>query len=846
MNKSFDFKKAIPYAAAVLLFAILTLVYFNPLIGGKKQLNQSDITHYQGMSKELADFRAKTHGQEALWTNSMFGGMPAYQISVYYHGNLMKYVSDILMLGLPFPSGYVFMYMLGFFILLTVLRVNPWVAMVGAIAFGFSSYFFIILEAGHNSKAHAISFMAPVVAGFVLAYRGKYLLGGALTALFLSLELYANHLQITYYLSIFLVIFCVVELVNAIRNKTILPYFKASGVLMAAAVLAVLPNITNIWATYEYGKYTTRGRSELTINERGKTNQGDKTDGLDRSYATGWSYGRGETMSLLIPNFKGGGSEAIGTHHPDAAKDMAPDYREYVLERVDAYFGDQPFTSGPVYAGAIIMFLFVLGLFIVKGPLKWTLFIATLLSILLAWGSNYMSFTNFFFDHIPGYNKFRAVSMILVIAEFTIPLLAMLALDQLLRDSDFFQEKVKAPFVNFYLDNKKVFFLAFALTGGLCLIYLLVPDMNDFFKSPAAFSDGQFMGERDRTFAQATKQYGSAVADQLVSSTETARKAIFKADVWRSFIFICLAAALLFFYLSKKIQAGFVIAAIGLFVLIDMYTVDKRYLNDASFVPKQQVQTPYSPSPADLQILEDKDPDFRVFNASVNTFNDASTSYFHKSIGGYHGAKLKRYQELIDFQITKNNQSVFNMLNTKYFIIPDKNQQPVAERNPNALGNAWFVNEYRLVPNADSEIVALSHFEPRNTAIVDQRYAPELNGLKPFKDSASTIKLTSYEPNDLVYESANKGEGLAVFSEIFYKDGWNAYIDGAKMPHFCTNYVLRAMRMPAGNHKIEFKFEPAVYVTGEKISYAGSILLLLVCAGAAVALWKAKDTENLI
>ncbi len=833
MNSSFDFKKFIPHIVGILLFTGITLSYFSPLIGGKKQLQQSDITHYQGMSKEISDYREKNGGKEPLWTNSMFGGMPAYQISTEYHGNLLKYVHAILTLGLPHPSGYIFICMFGFFILLLALDVNPWVGIVGAIAFGFSSYFFIILSAGHNSKAQAIAYMAPVIAGFVLTYKGKYLLGGAVTALFLGLELFSNHVQITYYMALFLAIYCISELVGAIRRKELPSFFKASAVVAVAGVLAVLPNITNIWATYEYGKYTTRGKSDLTMNELGKSNAYDKTDGLDRGYATDWSYGRGETMTLMIPNFKGGASDPIAQHHEEALKDVNGDLKQYVGQ-MDAYFGDQPFTSGPVYAGAIIIFLFVLGLFIVKGPLKWAILAATLLSILLSWGRNFMGFTNFFFDHIPGYNKFRAVSMILVIAEFTLPLLAILALDQALKTSDFFSQKVKAPFSNFYLENKKAFFIAFGLTGGLCLLFLLMPGgFNDFFKSPAAYSDNTNSGEREHMYAQIVKQAGEGTTNQLLDGLESARKAIFKADVWRSLIFITLAGGLLFFYFKNGFQPGIVIAGIGLFVLIDMYAVDKRYLNDKNFVPKQEVQVPYQASNADQQILADKDPDFRVFNAAVNTFNDASTSYFHKSIGGYHGAKLKRYQELIEFQITKNNQSVFNMLNTKYFIIPDKDQQPMAQQNPNALGNAWFVNEARLVPNADSEITALSHFDPSRTAIVDKSFEADVK-FTPVKDSSSFIKLVHYEPNDLQYETSNKGEGLAVFSEIYYKDGWNAYVNGTLTPHFRANYVLRAMHLPPGNNKVEFKFEPKVYYTGEKISYAGSILILLACAGSGL------------
>ncbi len=832
MNSSFDIKKAIPYALAILIFIGITMYYFSPLLGGTKQLQQNDIMQYQGMSKEIKDYREKTGGKEALWTNSMFGGMPAYQISVIYHGNLLKYVNNILMLGLPHPAGYVFLYMLGFFILLMALRVDPWVGIVGAIAFGFSSYFFIILSAGHNSKAHAIGLMAPVVAGFILTYRGKYLIGGALTALFLGLELFANHLQITYYLSLFLLVYCLAEGVEAIRKKTLVSFFKSSAVIAVAGFLAVLPNITNIWATYEYGKYTTRGKSELTINTKGKTDTVDKTDGLDRSYATGWSYGIGETMTLLIPNFKGGGSEYIGTHHPDALKDVQSEMKQYVGQ-MDEYFGDQPFTSGPVYAGAIIMFLFVLGLFVVKGPLKWAILIATILSILLSWGSNYMGFSNFFFDHIPGYNKFRAVSMILVIAELTLPLLAILTLDQVLKTPDFFKDKVKLPFVDFFIGNKRAFFIAFGLTGGLCVLFLIAPGFNNFFKSAGG-------GERAQIYSQVVKSNGPEIANQLVDGLESARKAIFRSDVWRSLIFIALGATLLFFYCRSPFQKGIVIAGLGLFILIDMFSVDKRYLNDANFVPKQQVQNPYQPSEADLQILEDKDPDFRVWNTMADIDKDARTSYFHKSIGGYHGAKLKRYEELIDFQIMKNNQSVLNMLNTKYVIFAGKDQQPMVQQNPNALGNAWFVNEYRLVANADSEIVALGHFDPAHTAIIDQRFSDEVKSLKPSKDSTSSIRLTHYEPNDLTYESNNKGDGLAVFSEIYYKDGWNAYVNGKLTPHIRADYVLRAMILPAGKNEIEFKFEPAVYAKGEKISLAGSVLLLLVCAGSLFMAWKKK------
>jgi hypothetical protein len=833
MKKPFDIKKYIPHIAGLLIFITITLIFFKPLIGGSMQLRQSDIEQYKGMSKEISDYRDAT-GKEALWTNSMFGGMPAYQISVVYHGNLMKYVNNILQLGLPHPSGFMFLYMLGFFILLIVLEVNPWLSIVGAIAFGFSSFYIIVIAAGHNSQAHAIGFMAPVLAGFILTFRGKYLQGGTMIALFLALELYANHLQVTYYLSIFLFIYCIAEFVSKMLKKELADFFKSGAVIAIACVFAVLPNIANMWATYDYGKYTTRGKSELTIDPSGKSNAADKTDGLDRSYATQWSYGIGETMTLMIPNFKGGSSEAIAKDHKDVInslpKEMPQEIKEYVMNGQDAYFGDQPFTSGPVYAGAIIAFLFVLGLFIVNGPLKWAILFGTTLSIMLAWGSNYMGFSNFFFDHFPAYNKFRVVTMNMIIAEFTLPLLGILAVDKILKSSDFFHEKVKAPFINFYLENKKAFFIAFGLTGGLCLLFLLMPGLNEFFKSGG--------GERDQTYAQIAKTNGPEVATQVCDGIEDARKAIFKSDVWRSLIFIVLGGGLLFLYIRNKFQASLLILGIGIFILVDMFTAGKRYLNSDNFAPKEQVRVPYQRSAADDKILEDKDPDYRVYNAAVNTFNDASTSYFHKSIGGYHGAKLKRYKELIDFQIDQRNPAVLNMLNTKYFITADKDHQPVAIPNPQALGNAWFVKEFKLVPSADSEITALSHFNPSETAIIDKRFEESVKGLTPAKDSASVIKLTHYEPNDLVYESSNKGEGLAVFSEIYYANGWNAYLNGTLVPHFRANYVLRAMRLPAGNNKIEFRFEPKEYAMGEKISMAGSIILLIACAGSGFLMWR--------
>ncbi|MBI2270694.1 MAG: YfhO family protein [Bacteroidetes bacterium] len=831
---NFNFKNFVPHIIAVVVFILLASLYFKPVFEGKK-IKQGDIVNYTGMSKEIADFRT-LYKEEPLWTNSMFGGMPAFQISVLHPSNLIQYVDKIFKLGLPHPVNLVFLYMLGFYILLLVLRVDPWMGIMGAIAFAFSSYFFIIIEAGHNSKAHAIAYMAPTVAGAILAFRGRYLLGGALTALFLALDLYANHPQITYYLFLFLIIYGITELINSVKQKQLQNYGKSVGVLVIAALLAVGTNAGNLLATYEYGKYSTRGKSELTFNKE------NKTSGLDKDYATQWSYGKGETMSLLIPDFKGGGSGSIGATNKQALKDVDGQFKEYIA-KADQYWGDQPFTSGPVYTGAIIVFLFVLGLFIVEGSLKQALVIATVLSILLAWGKNFMWFSELFLDYFPGYNKFRAVSMILVIAEFTIPLLAVLAFDKLIKTKQGLAEKIKLPFLANPSSVKIAFYISLALTAGLSLLYYLAPgSLTAFFKT----------NEYNEFYDQITKGGTPAdVAQSFLDNLEGARKAIFKADAIRTFLLIILAAGVIWLYFKSKIERIYIVITVSFFVLADMWSVNKRYVNNDNFVAPVQVSNPFQQTQADAKILQDKDPDFRVLNLSVSTFNDASTSYWHKSIGGYHGAKLKRYQELVDFHIdrsiqaisstlksspndsafraTFSQQPVLNMLNMRYVIY---NPEADPLQNRYALGNAWFVNSIKYVPGADSEITALSNFNPRTTAVIDERFKLELTGFQHKSDSLASIKLTSYKANELVYESNSSSEQLAVFSEIYYKDGWNAYVDGQLMPHVRANYVLRAMRIPAGKHTVVFKFEPAVYNTGESVSFAMSALLLLTVAGA--------------
>jgi len=807
--KRISLKGIIPYVVAIVIFIIISLVYLSPLLEGKK-LKQDDIVRHKGASKEVMDFREQT-GEEALWTNSMFSGMPAYQISVKYKGNLVQYVDQIFKLGLPHPANLVFLYMIGFFILLIVLKVDPWLSIVGAIAFGFSSYFFIIIEAGHNSKAHAIGYMAPVLAGVILTYRGKYLIGGIITLLFLALEIKAGHPQISYYLFLLLLIFGVVEFVDTLKSKNYKPFVKSTVIVVIAGLIAVLTNITSLWATYEYGKYTIRGKSELS------TNQENRTSGLDKDYATQWSYGVGETWSLLIPNVNGGSSRPIGAKENVLSK-VDPRYKEYVAN-TSQYFGNQPFTSGPVYAGAIIIFLFIYGLFIIRGPMKWWLLVGTILSIMLAWGKNFMPLTDFFLEYFPGYNKFRAVSMTLVIAELTIPILAFITLNKVLTDQSYFKRKL-----NFFNYPVNPFYLSLIITAGISLLFALIPDV--FF--------GFLSDQEIASIAQqrnSSPEYASQITE-FYDNVEIARRSILKADALRSLVFIILAAAAIWAFGKSKLNKNYAILIIGVLILIDMWTVDKRYLNVENFVSSSKVERPFPKSAVDEFILKDVDQNFRVLNLTVDPFADASTSYYHKSIGGYHGAKLRRYQELYDHQIKgKFNMNVLNMLNTKYIIQADENKRPSAFPNMGYLGNAWFVEEIKFVINADEEITALDDFDPERTAIIDERFSSYIDGFTPVFDSVAQIQLMDYKPNHLQYESNTEKDQLAVFSEIYYDKGWNAYIDGKLTPHFRVNYVLRAMIVPAGEHKIDFKFEPKVYVVGEKISFASSLLLILMVLG---------------
>lgn len=790
-------KKLTPHIIAVVIFLLLTCVYMMPLFNGKS-LAQQDIAQWTGMSKEIVDFRSTYH-TEPLWTGSMFSGMPAYQVSTLYPANLIEYVSDLLFFFLPSPASYIFCAFVAFYLLLIALRIDYRLSIAGAVAFALSSYNMVILIAGHNSKAHAIALMPLVIAGILLTLQKRFLFGGAITALGLAMELYANHLQITYYLALCILVLIVAFFVQSILNKTIADFFKSAAVLAAATIIAILPNITSLMVTEEYGKYSTRSQSELTEKK--------SSTGLDKDYAFSYSYGISETFTLLIPKFHGGASvsdvgENSATYKALMQNNVPRQQAKEFVESTPLYWGNMISTAGPPYVGAIICFLFVLGLFIVNGAEKWWLAGATLLSFLLAWGEYALWFNDFMFYHFPAYNKFRAVSMALTISQFTMPLLAILAAHKIFSGKQDF---------NGY---KKTLLYSLYITGGFCLLFSLIPGFA-----------GDFIGKADKQL----EQY-----DWLLSAIREDRSNALRMDAFRSLFFIGIAFSAAWFYLKGKVKQKYVLIGLIVFITIDLWTVGKRYLNNDSFVEKSRTEKPFPKTAADEQILADKSLSYRVMNFTLNAFSDASTSYWHKSIGGYHGAKLKRYQELIEYQISKNNQDVLNMLNTKYFIVPDNNKQPVAQLNPVACGNAWFIEEIKMVADADTELKSLDKFNPNQTVFIDKRFEDYLKGFNPQYDSTATISLTDYKANHLTYQSNVSSEQFAVLSEIYYPKGWNAYIDGKPVEHIRVNYVLRGIRIPAGTHKIEFKFEPATYYTGEKIALASSATLILIFVGVMV------------
>jgi hypothetical protein len=787
-----------------------------------KKINQHDIVQFKGMSKEIVDHRAK-YGEEPLWTNSMFGGMPAYLISTIYKNNVLRQVHRYFTLVDFRPVSVIFLYLTGAYIALLLFGVGPWLSFVGALAYGFSSYFFQIIQAGHVSKVLALGYMPPIIAGVYAAFRGKAILGSLVTGLFLGLQILVNHLQITYYTMLIVFVLLLFEFIPAIKNKTLPKSIKPLPWLALFVLLAIGANFSSLWTTYEYGKYSIRGKSELSSNAE------NKTSGLDKDYATQYSYSVGETFNLLIPNFKGGSSAGALTEDSHTYKFIKGAYGTSVArdftKNAPLYWGEQIQTAGPVYIGAVVVFLFLLGLFVVKGPVKWWLALITLISILLAWGHNFAALTNVMLDYFPGYNKFRTVSMILIIAEFAMPFLAILALKEIITG-----QIPKKEFL------KSLRYSLFGL-GGLILIFLLISGSFDM--------SSQYDAQRLQGL------------DDLIDAVQRDRLAIFRSDAFRSLIFVLLTSALVYFAYLKKLKFNTIILLLALLLMADLWPVNKRYLNSRHFVTAKEDKVPFTQSTADMIILQDKDLSFRVLNMSLSPLQDASTSWFHKSLGGYHGAKMRRYQELFDQNIQQEMMSligtlqkrpvpeaidstmvtlnVLNMLNTRY-IIYNPEAPPLV--NSAELGNAWFVNEVKMVPDADAEIAAIATLNPAIEAIIDQRFSKNIEGMKILTDSAASIKLIEYRANYLKYSSSATAEQLAVFSEIYYDKGWEAYIDGNTTPHFRADYILRAMRIPEGNHTIEFKFHPESYFTGEKISLVSSILLILLALGTGYHEWK--------
>lgn len=816
---------------AILIFTALSYIYFYPVIEGKKLIS-NDNNVFRASAKEIIEHREK-FDEEPLWTNSMFGGMPAYQISVKYKGNILKPFYNFLRIT-ETPVAPIILLMLGFYILLLVYRVNPWLAIAGAIAFAFSSYNFILLAAGHNTKTYALAYMAPMIGGIILAIRKNRLAGAALAAVCLAFELISNHLQITYYALLIVIIYGISELIYAIREKKFQGYLKSLGVLAVGVILAAGTNFTHLSTTLEYSKYTTRGGSNLSREENKK--------GLDKTYATDWSIGIDETMTLLIPNFKGGGSSIHFEKGTETYKILNSYNATQLANVIPAYHGNQPVTSS-VYAGAIVIFLFVLGLFLVEGRDKWWLLAATILSIMLSWGKNFMPLTEFFLDYFPGYNKFRAVSTILIIAGFTIPLLAALALKNIFQNN-----------IDRYKFNRSLLWSA-GITGGICLIFVLFPGIAGSFISAtdySLFNQLQLTPDIQNVFEKAF------IAD---------RQEMLKDDAFRSLAFILMAAALLLAYYYKKIAMKYAAGILILLILFDMWPVSRRYLNKDNFSEFTRESEPYPMTVADRAILEDQSLNYRVLNLTVSPFNDASTSNWHKSIGGYHGAKLQIYSELIEhglmhditliankYQESRNmallpsviNETLkstnsLNMLNTKYIII---DQEGLPLINNNALGNAWFVDSYRMVENADEEISLINSFDPSSEALIDKTFMEYLTKKNYTKDSLQTINLISYKANELIYDYSSSNDGLVVFSEIYYPAGWKSYIDGKELPHFKADYVLRAMEVPAGDHEIKFRFDPDSYRNGTSISLASSLLLLLLCAGSLFMIYRRKVTSD--
>ena len=810
-------KKYLPDVLVVIIFAVISFAYFFPADLDGRILYRHDSSAGRGAGQETAEYHERT-GKVSRWSNATFSGMPTYQTAPSYQSvSVLNQAVKAYHLWLPENVWYVFAYLLGFYILLRAFDFRQSLAALGSIVWAFSSYFFIIIAAGHIWKVMALAYLPPMIAGIVLAYRGKYLWGFIVTAIFAAFEVDANHVQMTYYY-LFIILFMIIAyLVDAIRKKRMAQFVKATAVCAAGALIGILMNISNLYHTWQYAQESMRGKSELV--KKDAANQ--TSSGLDRDYITQWSYGVDETWTLLVPNAKGGASVPLAAN-TEAMKKADPNFMQ-IYQQLGQYWGDQPGTSGPVYVGAFVLMLFILGLFIVKGPIKWALLAATILSILLSWGHNFMPFTNFFLDYIPMYSKFRTVASILVIAEFTIPLLAMMALKKIVDEPELLTKKAKFVYISF------------GLTGGMALLFALMPTLF--------FSD--FISSQE---LEAFKSIPAEYLSPLESNLRSIRESIFTADCWRSFWIIVIGTLLLFLYKFKKLKAEYMVGAIAILCLIDMWQVNKRYLNDEMFVEKSVREQAQPMTQTDRQILQDKSLDYRVLNLASNTFNENETSYYHKSIGGYHAAKLRRYQELIDAYISPEMQKmmpaiakaggdmtkvdgdslfpVLNMLNAKYFIVPLQANQTVAIENPYVYGNAWFVDKVTYVKNANEELDTLGKLNLRHEAVADARFQSQLGESKN-QDSTSIVKLTAYEPNQLTYDVRSATGGIVVFSEIFYPE-WTATVDGKPVEIGRVDYVLRALNVDKGHHKVVLTFDPKSVKQTETVAYLSYGVLLLV------------------
>ena len=825
-------KKCLPDIFVVALFTVISLAYFFVPVMQGKILYRHDSSAGRGMGHEITQYVERT-GEVSRWTNSLFGGMPTYQIAPSYDSKkVMEVAVDAYHLWLPENVWFLFVYLIGFYIMLRAFDFRRSLAALGSILWAFSSYFLIIIAAGHLWKVFALAYLPPMIGGIVLAYRGKYMKGLLATAIFTAFEINANHIQMTYYF-LFVILFMVIAfLVDAIRNRQLARFWKASAVCVVAALIGVAMNASNLYHTWEYQKQSMRGKSELV-----KKNSANQTDsGLERDYITQWSYGIGETWTLLVPNAKGGAS--VPMIQNSIVRENANPMYEQIYQQLGQYWGEQPGTSGPVYVGAFVCMLFIFSLFIVRGPMKWALLAATILSILLSWGRNFMPFTDFFIDYIPMYSKFRTVASILVIAEFTIPLLAMMALKRIVEEKDVLR------------DNMKWLYLSLAMTAGVAAVMAVTGGMGFDFVSSA---------ER-----QALSQFPPEDLNPLLADITNVRQMIFTADCWRTVVIIVVGTLLLLFYKAGKLKPLYMLGGIFVLCLVDMWQVDKRYLNDGMFVPRSERDTPPEMSETDRMILEDKSLDYRVLNFSTNTFNENETSYFHKSVGGYHPAKLRRYQELIEAYISpemrkameaiaKNGGDmaavdgnavypVLNMLNTKYFIMPLQGGDTAPIENPYACGNAWFVNKVSFVDNANEELATVGKIDVRHEAVADKKFQQTL-GASTTNDSTATVTLKSYEPDRLVYDVKSTNGGVLVFSEIYYP-GWTATIDGNDVPVGRVNYVLRALNMKPGNHKVELTFKPKTVVMTERIANTASAILVIILVAVTIAANRKRRTTQ--